>query len=271
MVAMSRRVDSRTIFPGILFTGGVLLGVVACTGGSSSSGGLAATPEVDAGGDAGGDRDRGDVTPTPAAALGCADILTCASECPEADEDACSDGCLERGSKPAQDAVLTLVSCVQDKACEESTCIQEKCGTELGACLEQAASGVGAGESPPTAAEPSELPAALLGVWDKSAIRYEFEANGVTTLIAIFTTSYSGCQSKTEVYSTGVSTVNGDQLVYHRAEGTVTSVLCSGPPKVSPLAAADFTYTYELGTTDDGKATLTLTSPETGATTYVKH
>lgn len=255
---LGRRVDSLTIFIGLL------LGVVACTVGGPTSEGSTATPDVDSQADAG----SGGVT--TAATLSCVDILTCASECPDADVDVCSDDCLERGSRPAQDAVLTLVSCVQSEACEDSACIQEKCGTELGACLAQATSDVDSGESPPTAAEPSELPDALLGVWDKMPIRYQFEANGATTLIAIFSTSYSGCQSKTEVYSTGVTTVTGDQLVYHRLEGTVTSVLCGGSPKVSPLAAADFAYTYELSTNESGNATLTLTSPETGATTYVK-
>lgn len=223
------------------------------------------TPGVDSQADAGSGGE------TTASTLSCVDILTCASECPDADLDACADDCLERGSRPAQDAVLTLVSCLQSEACEDEACIREKCGTELGACLEQATSTVDSGESPPTTAEPSELPGALLGIWDKSTIRYEFEANGATTLIAIFSNSYSGCQSRTEVYSTGVTTVTGDQLVYHRLEGTVTSVLCGGSPKVSPLTAADFTYTYELGTNENGTATLTLTSPETGSNTYVKY
>lgn len=220
----------------------------------------------------GGTEDAGSGGSGSGATFTCADILTCAEGCSDEDQEACEDACLARGSGAAQGAATALVSCITREACEDTACTQEKCASELAACVEQSAASADGGVGTPRG---EALPVELVGSWStvssQSAFNYDFAADGATIFTGIIETHpTSTCTSRLEISTRGVTTVNGDQLVYHRREGTHTSTYCGGTPKTSSASPGDQSYTYALGKDEDGRDTLTLVGSEDASTTYVR-
>jgi len=192
--------------------------------------------------------------------LSCLGVLQCAGACPDDNADACVEDCLNQTSKSSQPVTLALVQCIADNACADSACIQDKCVSELSACVADDASAAAQGE-PPTGPPPTgSIPAELVGLWSQvglsSGISFEFEADGTTTQAYSNETNY-GCDLKTQLSSSGVTTVSGDSLIYHRLEGTLGMKTCS-TVTTKATEPADIVYRYALGTYDDGAAKLSL-------------
>lgn len=229
----------------------VLSTVLACTVVSSNG----AKP----GGADGGTPDGGSSSGSTSAQLSCLGVLTCVGDCPtDASADACAQACLDRTAPSSQQVTQSFATCLTDKKCQDANCIKTQCGTELDACLaDDASKQQGPPPSGPAPAPTANsIPADLVGIWAAGSTSYEFDADGST--IQVFS-SQAGttCTYGTGLTSSGVTTiVDGTTLVYHRSTGTIVTTSC-GSTSSKPMAPADLTYRYALGTSD-GAPELTL-------------
>lgn len=234
------------VFPALLST------VVACT--TASSNGVAPPGGAD-----GGASDGGASSGSTSALLSCLGVLTCVGDCPtDAGADACAQACLDRTAPSSQQVTQSFATCLTDKKCQDASCIKTQCGTELDACLADDASKQQG--KPPSGPAPApaanSIPADLVGVWAVGSTSYQFDADGSTTQV-FSTQTGTTCTYGTGLTSSGVTTVvDGSTLVYHRSTGTLVTTSC-GSTSSKPLAAADLTYRYALGTSD-GAPELTL-------------
>lgn len=206
------------------------------------------------GGSSGGSS-SGDSNASPLTCLG---VLTCAGECPsDASGDACVLDCLDRTAPASQQVTQAFASCLDEKQCQDADCIKRQCGAELDACLADDASeqeGTPPSEPAPTPTAGS-LPTDLVGIWAAGTSSYQFESDGSTTQVY---SSQAGeyCTYGTALTSSGVTTVDGDTLVYHRVEGTLVTTSC-GTSSSKPMDPADVVYRYALDTRD-GEPELSL-------------
>jgi len=195
----------------------------------------------------------------PPTSLTCMGMLRCAAECPDDEADACVGACIEHVSASSEAVTVEFLQCLVDSQCSDATCLQEQCESELAACLADDANTVdGAPTSEP--APEGSVPRELVGIWSSvglsGGVSYEFEADGTTTQAFVSESSY-GCTLKTELSSSGVTTVTGDLLVYHRTEGTLGTTTC-GTVTTRAVEPADIAYRYTLGTYEDGAEKLSL-------------
>ncbi len=192
--------------------------------------------------------------------LSCLSVLQCAGACPDENADACVEDCLNRTSESSQPVTLALVQCIADNECADSACIQGKCESALSACVADAASAAAQGEPPSGTTPTGSIPTELVGLWSQvglaSGMSYEFSADGTTIQAFSSETSY-GCDLKIQLSSSGVTTVSGDSLIYHRLEGTQGSKTC-GTITTKAVGPADIAYRYALGSYEDGRAKLSL-------------
>ena len=65
--------------------------------------------------------------------LSCSEVIECLTACTDA---SCSNQCIQDASASAQQAILDLANCIDANQCQDDGCLQEKCGAELNACLE---------------------------------------------------------------------------------------------------------------------------------------
>jgi len=63
--------------------------------------------------------------------LGCLALYNCVEDC---FLDSCSEACLRSASPEAVEAYEVLLSCTRDVGCEDITCSQDVCATEVSAC-----------------------------------------------------------------------------------------------------------------------------------------
>jgi len=195
-----------------------------------------------------------------ASALSCLGVLQCAGACPDENVDACVEGCLNQTSESSQAPTIALVQCIADNACADSECIQAECQSELAACVADAAGAAAQGEPPSGSTPTGSVPTELVGLWSQvglsSGMSFEFSADGATTQAFSSETNY-GCDLKIQFSSSGVTTVTGSSLVYHRLEGTQQTKTCT-TITTKPAEPADIRYRYALGAYDDGSPKLSL-------------
>lgn len=199
-----------------------------------------------------------DTSVTPGG-LSCMGVLKCAGGCPDEGVDACVQACIDQTSQSSQPVTSAFVQCIESNQCADASCVRAKCESELGACVADDASAVqGKPSSDPAPA--GAVPADLVGLWSQvglsSGMSYEFSADGTTIQAFKNETSY-GCDSEIDLASSGVTTVTGDSLVYHRIRGTLVTKTC-GTTKSKAVDPADIAYRYTLGTFDDGQPKLSL-------------
>lgn len=192
--------------------------------------------------------------------LSCLNVLQCAGACPEDNVDACVEDCLNQTSDSSQPVTLALVQCIADNACADSACIQAECESKLAACVADDASVAAQGEPPNGPTPTGSIPSELVGLWSQvgltSGMSFEFSADGTTIQAYSSETNY-GCDLKTQLSSSGVTTVSGDSLIYHRLQGTLGTKTCSTITTKS-VEPADIAYRYALGAYDDGDPKLSL-------------
>jgi hypothetical protein len=196
---------------------------------------------------------------TAPSGLSCLGVLKCSGACSDVDAGGCVEGCLAQ-TRPSSKAVTTaFATCIDDNQCADATCIQAKCEGELSACVSDDASDLqGTPTSEPAPA--GSVPAELVGGWNHLdttlGASYLFAADGSTKQLSNVATNYY-CDDAISLSSTGVTTVTGDSLVYHRVEGTQVTKTC-GKTASSSVGAAEIRYRYALGTFDDGQRKLSL-------------
>lgn len=222
-------------------------------------------------GDGDGGTSDGGVTAT--APLTCAEILDCATKCPDPDEgDVCADACVARGGDKGKALVNDLVSCAKASGCADATCFKSKCDKPIGACLAQSSDTVQGDPSGTPPAADGTFPAGLVGRWAQVGLTngssFEFAADGSTTQLFINESNYL-CHSKITVAASGVTTVSGSTLAFYRKQGTQTTINCDGPAKATAMSTATLTYAFALGT-QDGKDALTLTMDGASSTTFTR-
>ncbi|HYQ00767.1 MAG TPA: hypothetical protein VER96_18960 [Polyangiaceae bacterium] len=192
--------------------------------------------------------------------LSCLGVLQCAGACPDEGLDACVEACVNQTSESSQAVTAAFIQCIADNQCADATCIQAKCESELTACVSDDASAVAQGEPSSGPTPTGSVPAELVGLWSQvglsSGMSYEFSADGTTIQAYSSETNY-GCDLKIQLSSSGVTTVSGDSLVYHRTEGTLATKTCS-TIQSKPAEPADIAYRYALGEYEDGKPKLSL-------------
>ena len=197
---------------------------------------------------------------TPSSRLSCLSVLQCAGACPDQNADACVEDCLNQTSESSQPVTLALVQCIADTECADSACIQAKCKSELSACVADEAAAAAQGEPSSGPTPTGKIPTELVGLWSQvglsSGMSFEFSADGTTTQVYSSETNY-GCQLKIQLSSSGVTTVTGDSLIYHRLEGTLGTQTCT-TITTKPAAPADIAYRYALGSFDDRGPKLSL-------------
>lgn len=199
----------------------------------------------------------GEETPSP---LSCLGVLQCAGACPDENADACVEDCLNQTSESSQAPTLALVQCIADSACAESACIQAECQSELSACVADAAGAAAQGDPSSGSTPTGSVPTELVGLWSQvglsSGMSFEFAADGTTTQAFSSETNY-GCDLKIQLSSSGVTTVSGSSLIYHRLQGTQQTTTCT-TITTKPAEPADIPYRYALGAYDDGSPKLSL-------------
>lgn len=192
--------------------------------------------------------------------LSCLGVLQCAGACPDDDVDACVEACLNQTSESSQPVTAAFIQCIADNECADATCIQAKCESELTGCVSDGARAAAEGEPSSGPTPTGAVPAELVGLWStvglSSGTSYEFSSDG-TTIQAFSIESNYGCDLKTQLSSSGVTTVSGDSLIYHRTQGTLVLKTCS-TVQTKPTEPADIAYRYALGEYDDGKPKLSL-------------
>ncbi|AKU95575.1 hypothetical protein AKJ09_02239 [Labilithrix luteola] len=231
--------------------------VVGCTQGMSNG---ASGDGGDAPGSSpAGARDGG----TAPSRLSCMGVLKCAGGCPDEGVDACVQACVDETSESSQPVTTAFIQCIANNQCADTTCIQTRCQSELAACVADDASAVlgtpSSGQSDAGAGAGS-MPTELVALWSQvglsSGMSYEFSADGTTIQAYKNETNY-GCDSEIDLSSSGVTTVAGDSLIYHRLQGTLVTKTC-GTTKSKAAEPADIAYRYTLGTFDDGQPKLSL-------------
>lgn len=193
--------------------------------------------------------------------LSCLGVLQCAGACPDDNVDACVQACVDRTSESSQPVTTAFIQCIADSQCVDADCIRAKCESELAACVGDVGSEIqGTPSSGTPEAGAGSMPAELVALWSQvglsSGMSYQFEADGTTTQAFKDETNY-GCESEIDLSSSGVTTVSGDSLVYHRLQGTLVTKTC-GTTKSKAAEPADIAYRYALGTFDDGTPKLSL-------------
>lgn len=193
--------------------------------------------------------------------LSCMGVLQCAGACPDENVDACVQACVDRTSESSQPVTTAFIQCIDDNQCADADCIRAKCESELSACVGDVGSEVqGTPSSGAPEAAAGSMPSELVALWSQvgltSGMSYEFEADG-TTIQAFKNETNYGCESEIALSSSGVTTVSGDSLIYHRLQGTLVTKTC-GTTKSQAAEPADIAYRYALGTFDDGQPKLSL-------------
>lgn len=211
-----------------------LLGVFAFACSSTTTGGGASPDGGAAAADGGG-------AATAANASSCSTILKCASTCN--DDAACENACLSAGSPAAQDSVNGLVKCASDNACQDSTCFEANCATELQACI---ATSSGSGDTLTGSAPAGTVPADLVGRWIGDDNVYEFFADGT----ASFYTELKTGSCKTTSLEKGTAVVDGTSLTLYLTSRVYK--VCD-TPGTQPYTPKSVPYTYRV---DPATATL---------------
>lgn len=175
---------------------------------------------------------------TAANALSCNGVLECASKC-GANDSACMDACVAKGTPDAKTAVAAIVTCIDTNKCEDAACFQQNCQAELATCVTPATGEAFAGTAPA-----GSVPADLVGKWYSFGELWEFRADG--SMMHGDNVSTSGCN--TSNVESGTAVVSGTTLTIYFTTGGIS--VCGGSQTEGyvPNTKA-FTYRIDSGTT----------------------
>lgn len=189
---------------------------------------------------------------TAASALTCGGILECASKC--GDNDApCEDACIASGTPDAKTAAEAIVACITQFKCQDVTCFQESCSSELATCVKPAAGQPLSGSAPA-----GSVPAELVGQWYSHGELWDFKGDG--SVVHGGSVNTSGCATGST--ESGAAVASGTTLTIYFTSGGVS--ICGGSSS-EPYAPnrKEFAYrlsSYHLDEGDRMKLTLTDTA-----------
>jgi len=234
----------------------LVLSIVIVLGCSDGSG---ASPQDGGGPDGGG---------TPSGTASCGQTVTCIAACP-ANDNACADGCYAVASPNGQQLLLALANCITQYNCQDATCTQTNCSSELTACTQDAPLPAATDAATATG---TPLPASLVGTWNwvtsYGGNSYIFRADGSWSGVLLYQ-SGSNCVTISELKTSvdGVAQLSGSSLTLARTGGTVTTTDCSSSVTTKPATLDAPTYTWSLS--PDG-LTLTLVDSNGSSVDYKK-
>lgn len=196
----------------------------------------------------GGDPDH----PTKAAppTLSCLGILSCVNA--NCSTDACVDSCMQQGTTDSQMEVTNLAVCYQNNACQDATCLQHNCMTELQACVGSSA--------PPQIGTPSDgqnlppgnVPADFVGTWsagdsfDPGHVQtFEFDADGVARYSDGTTGSLGDCTSSRIFDYNGTAVIDDSTITFYSRQASTTESVCGEQGNVdAQLVTSVYAYTW---------------------------
>jgi len=220
-------------------------------------------------GGAGKDGGGGDgAAATKSGTASCGQTVSCIQGCP-ANDDACTQACLDKASPNGQSLLLALVNCIETNKCMDATCTQTSCKSELSACVSDVEAAPADAGVPPTMGAP--LPATLVGTWQRIGGQYgesyTFNANG--SYSSVFLYDNSGTCLTIRKLSTsidGVAEASGSTLTLTQVKGTQSTTDCNDAVTTKPTTNRSLQYAWSVS--QDG-LTLTLTN-DTGPSDYKK-
>lgn len=184
----------------------------------------------------------------------CTEILQCVSDQNCSTQD-CIEGCIAKGSTDAQTVASALDACYQKNACQDSSCLQTKCGNELDACTAQRSSGGGSGTGGGgggASVPPGSIPADAVGTWIAgnsgdlgSEQEFVFNADGTARYDLVDTYEGTGCMVTTDVRSTGTAVFDGTSFTFYEADSSTLQTRCDGTNATVPEGVETLKYTYE--------------------------
>jgi hypothetical protein len=226
---------------------------VAKSDNSATGGSAGVSGSGGAGGSVGGAGGSGGSGGAPVGYSTCMDLLSCIADCPETDAN-CPDACYSAGAAPAQSQLLALLTCMDDKKCEDVTCTEAQCPTELVTCLESSTTGGGT-PNPDGGVPTGAIPAELVGYWVQpgwsDVSDFTFAAGGSAIHTKYKESSVGSCSmSVNSEWKTGSVAAKGDELTVTLAEG-VTAVAwiggCgTGYTNAAPGKVLNFKYALDL-------------------------
>ena len=175
---------------------------------------------------------------------------------PDADQ-GCPDGCYATGSEAGQNQLLALLTCMDDAACVDVTCVETSCDPELNTCLGDSTTASGT-PNPSGDVPEGDIPSELVGHWTSpgasDVTEFTFNADGTATYSAYKESGIGTCSmSVLSQWNTGSATVQGDLLTVTLADGT-TSVAWDaqcGTGYTNPAGGKIFEFSYAL---DDSRS-----------------
>jgi hypothetical protein len=188
--------------------------------------------------------------PTPKT-LSCLGILSCVStNCTTADS--CVDTCMQQGSTESQTEVTNLATCYQNAGCQDSTCLQKNCMTELQACVSASAPPQTGTPSDGQNLPPGNVPADFVGTWtagdafDPSfTTTMEFAADGSGRYAQGNVGSLGDCTSTTIMNYNGTAVIDATTITFYSEQASTTQSLCGQQGTVpAQLITTVFTYSW---------------------------
>jgi len=197
--------------------------------------------------DGGGSDGGGGVGAAPAST--CLDILRCLGGCADTDT-ACPDACYNAGSVSAQNELLSLLTCMDQKQCADVPCIETQCNPELVTCLNSSPL-IGGNNTGgvPTGSVPSELVGHFVSAGWSEVEDFTFGADGSAAFSRYKESGIGSCDmSVNSVWNTGSAVASGDRLTVTLAAGTTTVVWVGGCGSnyQNPADGKIFQFSYRL-------------------------
>ncbi|HEY2367672.1 MAG TPA: hypothetical protein VGH87_14850 [Polyangiaceae bacterium] len=184
-------------------------------------------------------------------ALSCLGVLSCVNQ--NCTTDACVDTCMQQGSPEAQTEVTNLATCNQNAGCQDATCLQKNCMTELEACVSTS--------TPPQVGTPSDgqnlppgnVPAELVGTWNANdgfdpsySQTFQFNADGTGRYAQGMTGGLGGCDNTTIIDRDGPVVIDATTITFYSETAATTQSLCGQQgTSAAQLATTVFTYTWQ--------------------------
>jgi len=199
-----------------------------------------------------GDGGAGNGATAASSGTSCSEILTCISN-QNCNEQSCIDACIAKGSPDAQTAAKALDSCDLKNMCQDSSCLQTKCASELSACQSQMNAGGSSAGGAPQNVPAGSIPSNVVGTWtagDSSNLGNErefvFNADGTASYILVWMQGATNCSMTTTTRSDGTAVVDDTTITIYEATSKTTQTNCSGSSTNTPETPETLKFTYEV-------------------------
>jgi hypothetical protein len=191
-----------------------------------------------------------DAQPAAPPALTCLGVLSCVNQ--SCTTDACVDDCMKKGSTDAQTQVTNLATCNQNNGCNDASCLQLHCATELQACVSASAPTQNGTPSDGRNLPTGNVPAEFVGTWtagdafDPSYSQtFEFKADGTGRYAQGMSGGIGGCDNTTIINQNGPVVIDATTITFYSQTAGTTQSLC-GQEGSAPAQLKTTTFAYTL-------------------------